>query len=233
VSKGSLFLIPVPIHKEDEFNNELVAPIIADTINKLNYFVVENIRTSRRFIKKLNPSFDIDNTTFEVLNKRTEIKTIENFIKTLKSGQSIGLMSEAGCPGIADPGSEICKLAHQNNIIVKPLVGPSSIILALMASGLNGQSFSFHGYLPISKEERIKKIKILNKKKGAHIFIETPYRNNQLLNDLIKNIQPPTKKITIATNLTGKDEKIITKTVNEIKGLELDLNKNPTIFIFE
>ena len=118
MSKGSLFLIPVPIHKEDEFNNELVAPIIADTINKLNYFVVENIRTSRRFIKKLNPSFDIDNTTFEVLNKRTETKTIENFIKTLNSGQSIGLMSEAGCPGIADPGSEICKLAQDRKSVV-------------------------------------------------------------------------------------------------------------------
>ncbi len=233
MAKGSIFLIPVPIHSEDEFDKQLIPPIVVNTINKLNYFVVENIRTSRRFIKKINPSFDIDNTNFEVLNKRTEAKTIENIVKKLNLGQSIGLMSEAGCPGIADPGSEICKLAHQNNIMVKPLIGPSSIILALMASGLNGQSFSFHGYLPINKEERIKKIKILNKKKGAHIFIETPYRNNQLLNDLIKNIQPLTKNITIATNLTGKDEKIITKTVEEIKKLNLDLNKKPTIFIFE
>ncbi len=233
MAKGSIFLIPVPIHSEDEFDKQLIPPIVVNTINKLNYFVVENIRTSRRFIKKINPSFDIDNTNFEVLNKRTEAKTIENIVKKLNLGQSIGLMSEAGCPGIADPGSEICKLAHQNNITVKPLIGPSSIILALMASGLNGQSFSFHGYLPINKEERIKKIKILNKKKGAHIFIETPYRNNQLLNDLIQNIQPLTKNITIATNLTGEDEKIITKTVEEIKKLNLDLNKKPTIFIFE
>ena len=233
MNKGSLFLIPVPMHNEEEFNKELIAPIISDTINTLNFFVVENIRTSRRFIKKINPSFDINNTTFEVLNKRTKTKTIQNIINVLKSGHSIGLMSEAGCPGIADPGSEICKLAHQNDIIVKPLIGPSSIILALMASGLNGQSFSFHGYLPINKEERIKKIKLLNKKEGAHIFIETPYRNNQLLSDLIKNIQPPSKKITLAICLTGKDEKIITKTVNEIKKLDLDLNKKPTIFIFE
>ena len=110
MNKGSLFLIPVPIHNEDEFNKELIAPIIADTINTLNFFVVENIRTSRRFIKKINPSFDINNATFEVLNKRTKTKTIQNIINVLKSGHSIGLMSEAGCPGIADPGSEICKL---------------------------------------------------------------------------------------------------------------------------
>jgi len=233
VGKGTIFLIPLPINSDEEFDKQLTPPIILSTVNKLNYFVVENIRTARRFIKKINPSFDINNSVFEVLNKRTEPKTIVNIIKTLKSGQSIGLMSEAGCPGIADPGSEICKLAHQNDIVIKPLIGPSSIILALMASGLNGQIFSFHGYLPINKEDRIQKIKILNKKKGAHIFIETPYRNNQLLNDLLKNIKPLTKKITIATNLTAKNEKIITKTVNEIKKLDLDLNKKPTIFIFE
>ncbi len=233
MGKGTIFLIPLPINSDEEFDKQLTPPIILSTVNKLNYFVVENIRTARRFIKKINPSFDINNSVFEVLNKRTEPKTIVNIIKTLKSGQSIGLMSEAGCPGIADPGSEICKLAHQNDIVIKPLIGPSSIILALMASGLNGQIFSFHGYLPINKEDRIQKIKILNKKKGAHIFIETPYRNNQLLNDLLKNIKPLTKKITIATNLTAKNEKIITKTVNEIKKLDLDLNKKPTIFIFE
>jgi 16S rRNA (cytidine1402-2'-O)-methyltransferase len=233
MSKGNIFLIPVPIHNEDEFDNDLIPPIIIKTINILNYFVVENIRTSRRFIKKVSPSFDIDNCQFEILNKRTEKYTIDKIINDVINGVSIGLMSEAGCPGIADPGNEICKLAHENNINVKPLIGPSSIILALMASGLNGQNFSFHGYLPINKEERIKKIKLLNRIKGSHIFIETPYRNNQLLEDLINHINPSSKKLTLAINLSGKEEKIITKTINQMKNITLDLRKQPTIFIFE
>tara|TARA_B100001057_G_scaffold475472_1_gene542268 strand:+ start:447 stop:875 length:429 start_codon:yes stop_codon:yes gene_type:complete len=142
-------------------------------------------------------------------------------------------MSEAGCPGIADPGQELCNLAHKNNIKIKPLIGPSSIIMALMSSGLNGQKFTFHGYLPIQKKERINKIKQISKTDGSNIFIETPYRNNQLLKDLINNIKPTNKKLTIAINLTGGNEKIITKSIEQWKEFEINIKKQPTIFIFE
>lgn len=233
MKKGIVYLIPVPIHNEDEYDPLLTPPIILNTINNLNYFAVENLRTARRYIKKINPSFDIDNCKFEIIDKRQERNTIDNIINNVKLGESVGVMSESGCPGIADPGQKICDLAHQNDITIKPLIGPSSIILALMASGLNGQNFSFHGYLPINKEERIKKIKDLNKKKGAHIFIETPYRNNQLINDLIHNISPKTKKISIAINISGENEKIITKTVEQMKSKKIELKKQPTIFLFE
>tara|TARA_B100001287_G_scaffold49581_1_gene38618 strand:+ start:3178 stop:3879 length:702 start_codon:yes stop_codon:yes gene_type:complete len=233
VTKGCVYLIPVLIDDDSEFNKTYIAPYITARINNLDYFVVENVRTARRFIKKINPNFDINNTKFVELNKRTNKITVEKIINTVKFGTSIGLMSESGCPGIADPGSEICSLAHKNNIKVKPLIGPCSIILALMASGLGGQNFSFHGYLPIEKTERIKKIKKLCKINYTHIFIETPYRNNQLLEDLIKYIEPKSKKLTIASNVTSSGEIIITKRIEDFKKLNLDLNKKPTIFIFE
>ncbi len=233
MTKGCVYLIPVSIDNDSEFNKTYIAPYITTRINNLDYFVVENVRTARRFIKKINPNFDINNTKFVELNKRTNKVTVEKIINTVKFGTSIGLMSESGCPGIADPGSEICSLAHKNNIKVKPLIGPCSIILALMASGLGGQNFSFHGYLPIEKTERIKKIKKLCKINYTHIFIETPYRNNQLLEDLIKYIEPKTKKLTIASNVTSSGEIIITKRIEDFKKINLDLNKKPTIFIFE
>ena len=142
-------------------------------------------------------------------------------------------MSESGCPGIADPGQEICELAHKNQIVIKPLIGPTSIISALMASGLNGQEFKFHGYLPIEQNERIKKIKIIQETSGAHIFIETPYRNQKVFEDLIKHLKPQKRKISIAIDLTGKGEKIITKSVYEFSNSKIILEKKPTIFIFE
>jgi 16S rRNA (cytidine1402-2'-O)-methyltransferase len=233
MGKGSVYLIPLPIHNEDEFNEDLIPPIVLKTINKLNYFVVENIRTSRRFIKKINPSFNIDSCKFIVLNKKSDKSIIKDIVVDLQSGISVGVMSEAGCPGIADPGQELCNLAHSNEINIKPLIGPSSIILALMSSGLNGQNFSFHGYLPIQKEDRIKQIKQICKLNGSHIFIETPYRNQQLLNDLIENVRPLNKKISVATNITGKSEKIITKTVTLWANFNMNIKKQPTIFIIE
>ncbi len=233
MGEGLIHLIPLPIHKEDEFNMDLISPIIKETINNLNYFVVENIRTSRRFIKKINPSFNIDSTKFVILDKRSDKKIINRIIDDLKTGVSVGVMSEAGCPGIADPGQELCNLAHIHNIKIKPLIGPSSIIMALMSSGLNGQKFTFHGYLPIQKKERINKIKQISKINGSHIFIETPYRNDQLLNDLINNIKPTNKKLTIAIDITGENEKIITKSIDQWKEFEINIKKQPTIFIFE
>tara|TARA_B100001093_G_scaffold435871_1_gene434039 strand:+ start:1112 stop:1810 length:699 start_codon:yes stop_codon:yes gene_type:complete len=231
--KGEIFLIPVPIHQEEEFNKDLIPPIIVETINKLNFFAVENIRTARRFIKKINPKFDIDNCEFKIIDKRVENKVILSIINDVKSGKSVGVMSESGCPGIADPGQKLCEFAHKEEIRIKPLIGPSSIIMALMASGLNGQKFTFHGYLPIKQNERIKSIQRISNKKGAHIFIETPYRNKNLFKDLINNIKPSTKKLTLAIDICGKNEKIITKSIEDFKYFEIKFKKQPTIFIFE
>ena len=233
MSKGILYLIPVPIHSEEDFNIKFIPPNIIELINNLKFFAVENIRTSRRFIKKLNPNFDIDNTNFFIVDKRTGKEIIREIVDNLLDGNDVGIMSESGCPGIADPGQEICELAHKHQIAIKPLIGPNSIILALMASGLNGQEFKFHGYLPIEQKHRIKEINIIQKKTGAHIFIETPYRNQKVLEDLIKQIKPQNRKISIAVDLTGKSEKIITKSVYELSNSKIILEKKPTIFIFE
>ena len=233
MSKGILYLIPVPIHSEEDFNIKLVPLYIIELINNLKFFAVENIRTSRRFIKKLNPNFDIDNTNFFIVDKRTGKEIVREIVDRLLDGNDVGIMSESGCPGIADPGQEICELAHKHQIAIKPLIGPNSIILALMASGLNGQEFKFHGYLPIEQKDRIKEINFIQKKTGAHIFIETPYRNQKVLEDLIKQIKPQNRKISIAIDLTGKSEKIITKSVYELSKSKIILEKKPTIFIFE
>ena len=231
--KGILYLIPVPIHSEDDFDIKLIPPYIIEIINSIKFFAVENIRTSRRFIKKLNPKFDIDNTNFFIVDKRADKEIIKEIINHILDGSNVGVMSESGCPGIADPGQEICELAHKNQIVIKPLIGPTSIISALMASGLNGQEFKFHGYLPIEQNERIKKIKIIQESSGAHIFIETPYRNQKVFEDLIKHLKPQKRKISIAIDLTGKGEKIITKSVYEFSNSKIILEKKPTIFIFE
>tara|TARA_B110000305_G_scaffold155306_1_gene172014 strand:+ start:2018 stop:2719 length:702 start_codon:yes stop_codon:yes gene_type:complete len=233
MSKGILYLIPVPIHSEDDFDIKLIPPYIIEIINSIKFFAVENIRTSRRFIKKLNPKFDIDNTNFFIVDKRADKEIIKEIINHILDGNNVGVMSESGCPGIADPGQEICELAHKNQIVIKPLIGPTSIISALMASGLNGQEFKFHGYLPIEQNERIKKIKIIQESSGAHIFIETPYRNQKVFEDLIKHLKPQKRKISIAIDLTGKGEKIITKSVYEFSNSKIILEKKPTIFIFE
>ena len=233
MSKGILYLIPVPIHSEDDFDIKLIPPYIIEIINSIKFFAVENIRTSRRFIKKLNPKFDIDNTNFFIVDKRADKEIIKEIINHILDGSNVGVMSESGCPGIADPCQEICELAHKNQIVIKPLIGPTSIISALMASGLNGQEFKFHGYLPIEQNERIKKIKIIQETSGAHIFIETPYRNQKVFEDLIKHLKPQKRKISIAIDLTGKGEKIITKSVYEFSNSKIILEKKPTIFIFE
>ena len=232
MNKGVLYLIPVPIHSENEFDKNLIPPYIIEIINNIKVFAVENIRTSRRFIKKVNKEYNIDNTEFIVIDKRANESVYNEIINNLKKGNNIGVMSESGCPGIADPGQRVCELAHQNNIKIKPLIGPSSIITALMSSGLNGQEFKFHGYLPIDQKERINKIKKLSKEKGSHIFIETPFRNQKVFNDFIGNLIP-NKKICIATDITGKNEKIITKKISEFYNSKMILEKYPTIFIFE
>ncbi len=232
VNKGNIYLIPLPIAALDEFKSDSYPLQNAQIINQLNYFAVENIRTARRFLKKINRNIDIDQLHFIELNKKTTDEELSIIIKILKEGDDIGVMSESGCPGIADPGQEICKRAHQDNIRVIPLIGPSSILMALMASGLNGQQFTFHGYLPIKENEITQKLNKLTKIPGAHIFIETPYRNAKLLQILVEKL-PKNKRLCVAMDVNGKNEKIITKEVHEMKDVELYIKKQPTIFIFE
>lgn len=228
--KGSLILIPIPI--ADNSNSHL-PPNTFNTLKNITHFVVENSRTSRRFIKSILPDTVIENLNFIEINKHdgTDFKQITQW---LKEGNNIGLMSEAGCPGIADPGAEI--VAHAQNLDIKviPLVGPNSIILALMASGLNGQSFCFNGYLPIKEPNRSQKIKQLEhlskKENQTQIFIETPYRNNQIFQDLLKSCNAQTK-ICIAQNITGANEWIKTKTASEWEKSIPNLAKEPTVFL--
>ena len=231
--KGEIYLIPSPIEQLQEYNLNLISNEVKNTIKNLNYFAVENIRTARRVIKKIDPEFDINNTDFVLLNKKTNEANIRDIIQNINKGKNIGVISEAGCPGIADPGQKLCEKAHINNIRIRPLIGASSIILALMASGLNGQEFKFHGYLPIKKEERRKKIKEIAKQSGSHIFIETPYRNDHLLSDLINFLSKKEMKLCIAHDICGVNENITTKTINDWNRLKVSIKGKPTIFIFE
>ncbi len=231
-----LYLIPIPL---SENSLHTLSPQIKEVVLVTNYYFVEEIRTARRFISSLKTGRDIAEMTFFELNKKTEMReVIENF-KQIPSEASVGLMSEAGCPAIADPGSLAVSYAHKHQIQVIPLVGPSSILLALMASGLNGQSFAFQGYLPIEKSNREKMIKILEKeskqKRQTQIFIETPYRNISMLGSLIEHLGEETY-LCVASNLTGEHEYIKTKKVKEWKNekekkLLPDLHKQPTVFL--
>ena len=231
--KGKLYLIPVPIHSEEDFNIEYTPPYLIKIVNKIKIFAVENIRTSRRFLRKLNPKYDIDHTVFELINKKSDSNDFIKILEYLLNGNNVGVMSESGCPGIADPGQKICDIAHQNKISIKPLIGPSSILLALMASGLNGQKFQFHGYLPINSSERINALKKLKPYTGSHIFIETPYRNQKVFDEIINTIKDRNRKLCVAIDITGKNEKIFTKKITILKNEVIVLKKYPTIFIIE
>ena len=229
---ASLFLIPVtlgdtPIDKVlPQYNKEI--------ISTLNYFIVENVRTARRFLKKSNPDIDIDSLTFFVLNQHTHFEEISNFLLPLSQGKSVGIISEAGCPAIADPGADVVAIAQRKGYKVIPLVGPSSILLSLMASGFNGQSFAFHGYLPIEAVERSKTLKILEHRiyneHQTQIFIETPYRNQKMLEDLIRTCRPQIR-LCVAANITCEDEYIRTLTLKEWKDKHHDLHRKTCIFL--
>jgi 16S rRNA (cytidine1402-2'-O)-methyltransferase len=229
---AELYLVP-NILSEGEWQNVLPARVL-DVLTHTNYFIVENLRTARRFLKKVNRDIDIDKLIFFELNKYTEARHLPEFLQPLSQGENIAVISEAGCPGVADPGAEIVKLAHQKGFRVVPLVGPSSVLLALMASGLNGQNFAFQGYLPVKPAERARAISALEKKvvnsNETQIFIETPYRNNHLTADILKTCSPSTL-LCIAANITGENEFIATKTVVQWKKSLPDLNKQPAIFL--
>ena len=206
----------------------------SEIIVNTKYFVVENLRTARRFLKQVDRSINIDELTFFELNQHTNLNEISSFLEPLRQGHDMGIISEAGCPAIADPGADVVALAQKEGIRVVPLVGPSSIFLSLMASGFNGQSFAFHGYLPIEKKQRSEKLKQLERRvygeQQTQIFIETPYRNNQLVLELIQTLQPNTK-LCIAVDITAPTESIKTKTLAQWKKQLPELHKRPCIFL--
>lgn len=228
----ALYLIPVTLGNTDI--NLVLPSENSKIILNIKHFIVEDIRSARRFLKKVDNSIDIDSLQFYPLNKHTDAKDLSEYLKPLISGNSMGVISEAGCPAIADPGADIVNMAQQKGLKVVPLVGPSSILLALMASGFNGQSFAFHGYLPIEAGERVKRIKSLEQRiyseKQTQLFIETPYRNNKLLEDILNNCRAQTK-LCIAANITCEGEFIKTRTIKEWKGKTPDLSKIPCIFL--
>lgn len=232
MKKGKLFLIPSGLGTE--IPGEIIPPANMLIINKLKVFIVENLKTTRRFLRKINPDFDIDNTLFLELNKHTREEDYYQFLKFINKGEDAALLSEAGLPCVADPGAEIVEIAHQQNIIVKPLSGPSSIMMALMASGFNGQNFTFHGYLPVKKPERESMLKQLEKdvfeKKQTQIFIETPYRNMQMVDSIIRICKGKTR-LCIAGNLTTNDEFIKTMNIQKWQKQRPMLHKIPAVFL--
>ncbi|TAL46391.1 MAG: SAM-dependent methyltransferase [Chitinophagaceae bacterium] len=228
MSKAVVYLIPSLL---DENGLNSIPPYIIEVVKKCNVFFTENERTARRFLKKLWKEMVIDDYEWYIVSGASQAP--DTFMQKLKEGKTIGIISEAGCPGVADPGQQLVSIAHEMNIEVNPLVGPNSILLALMASGMNGQQFQFVGYLPVKEPERIKAIKDLEaeskKKNCTQIFIETPYRNNQLIDVLLKNCKPSTR-LCIAADLTGQTEWIRTKTIAEWKMHKSDFHKRPAIF---
>ncbi|TBX70444.1 SAM-dependent methyltransferase [Flavobacterium silvisoli] len=230
--KGKLYLIPTTL---GEMNPEDVLPqTVKRAIDFMDCYIVENEKTARKFIKSVHPEKVQANLKISTLNKHTDVADYNAMIAPCLNGINVGLMSEAGCPGVADPGAAIVKIAHEKGIQVVPLVGPSSILLAMMGSGMNGQSFAFNGYLPIDKAEKKSALKNYEKlsqdKNQSQIFIETPYRNNKLLEDFLQVLQPNTQ-LCIATDLTLPTEYIKTLRVADWKKTKVDLHNRPTIFI--
>ena len=230
--KGKLYLIPTTLGDNEPLE---VLPIsVKKVIEQIDTYIVENEKTARRFIKRISASKVQAKLEMFHLNKFTDISSLPDFIEPCLKGIHVGLLSEAGCPGVADPGADVVKLAHEKDIRVVPLVGPSSILMAMMSSGMNGQRFSFNGYLPIDKGERKTEIKRLERLSSDHnqsqIFIETPYRNNKMLEDLCAVLHSSTK-ICVACDITLPTEYIKTYTANDWSKKKVDLHKRPTIFI--
>jgi 16S rRNA (cytidine1402-2'-O)-methyltransferase len=229
---GSLYLIPVPL--ADDASAKSFTPYLVETINHINEYIVENNKTARRFLKEAGLKTPQSELIIHDYGKHNREGNLNEFFKGLLAGNNVGLMSEAGCPGVADPGAEIVALAHQKGIRVIPLVGPSSVLLALMASGFSGQSFTFHGYLPIDKAQRANKIKELEALAERHsqtqLFIETPFRNNTILDEILRSCKAETK-LCIACDLNSENEFIQTKSIKDWKTKIPDLHKRPAIFL--
>ena len=230
--KTALYLIPVLLG--DTAVERVLPAYNKEVILGIRHFIVEDVRSARRFLKKVDKDINIDELQFYPLNKHTSPQEISGYLKPLEEGNPMGVISEAGCPAVADPGADVVAIAQRKNLPVVPLIGPSSIILSVMASGFNGQSFAFNGYLPIEPAERAKTLKALEQRamteNQTQLFIETPYRNNKMVEDILKTCRPQTR-LCIAANITCEDEFIKTKTLKDWKGHVPDLSKIPCIFL--
>ena len=230
---GTLYMVPVTLG--DDNLTDVIPTNVMKLVQGLEYFVVENEKSARRFLSSVKTNKPVRELNFQLLNEHTAEKDLPALIAPLLAGHNVGMLSEAGCPGIADPGALLAALAHKKNIRVSPLVGPSSILLSLMASGFNGQQFTFLGYLPSDKAARVAKLKMLERQSQhaneTQIFIETPYRNQHMLEDILATCSANTK-LCIARNVSLETELVISKTVAEWKKSELpDLHKQPTVFL--
>jgi 16S rRNA (cytidine1402-2'-O)-methyltransferase len=230
---GKLFLIPNVIAESTQ--EEVIPASVNHILPTISHFLAEDIRTARRYLSSLKIYTSIEALHFQVLNKDTKANELPGLMSPLKEGFNLGVISESGCPGIADPGALAVDYAHRNKIQVVPLVGPSSILLALMASGLNGQRFAFHGYLPVESKEAAHVIKELEKeskqKNQTQIFIETPYRNNSIFDHFLKNLHAETR-LTVGIDLTGKDEWVQTRSIRDWANQKVSWPKSPAIFLF-
>ncbi|RDV14136.1 SAM-dependent methyltransferase [Pontibacter diazotrophicus] len=231
---GTLYLIPTILAEDTA--DQVISPQVKETVQHLQYFIVENLRTARRYVKSICPELVIEQLTFVQVDKDTTPAQVQASLKPLlDEGKDAGIISEAGCPGVADPGAEVVKYAHQKNIKVVPFAGPSAILLSLMGSGFNGQQFAFHGYLPIEKRDRLQALRQLEKemqqRNQTQIFMETPYRNNKLLEDLLQTLHPETR-LCIAANITSPEHEFIqTKTIQQWNGKLPDIHKQPAVFL--
>lgn len=230
---AELYLIPVPLDNGAPLERSL-PPYNTEIIRQIKHFIVEDIRSARRFLKKCDRDIDIDSLTFTVLDEHTRPEEVPAMLRPLEEGYSMGVISEAGCPAVADPGADVVAVAQNRGLKVVPLVGPSSILMALMASGFNGQSFTFNGYLPIHQPQRGAKLKEMERRiirEGqTQIFIETPYRNNRLIAELSSTL-PGALKLCVASGITGDNERIITKPLSRWSKEKYDFDKIPTIFL--
>lgn len=231
-SQGQVFLIPNVIAEDTQ--QAVIPQHVKDAILACDFFLVENLRTARRYISSLKLGLTIEDLEFQILDKKTSYEDCFELLQPVLSGKNAGVISESGCPGVADPGARLVHMAHQFRVKVNPLVGPSSILMALMASGFNGQSFAFHGYLPIDKKERQQAIRNLERTSKeldqTQIFMDTPYRNEALLADLIKTCRKDTF-LCVAKDISGKNELILAKPVEKWKANEIKLKKIPAIFL--
>ena len=230
--KGKLYLIPSPLGDNDPA--EVIPQPVLDSLRGFRTFVVEEIRTARRYLSKAGLKGTIGELEFHELNEHTEQSTVEGYLKLFDNGNDVALISEAGLPAVADPGAQLVALAHRHGIEVVPTVGPSSLMMSLMASGLNGQSFAFCGYIPAKTEDRKSKLKLLEKISGqlkqTQIIIETPYRNDSLFKDILSTCSPSTR-LCVAANITMPDAFIKTKTVSQWKKENLIIGKRPCVFL--
>lgn len=232
--KGTLYLIPTTLGESPI--DAVIPGHVKTIINTIDEYIVENEKSARQYLRKMGIIKSLNDVILHVLNEHTVLDNVSSYLKSIDEGKNIGIISDAGCPAIADPGAEIVKLAHKKNIKVVPLVGPSSILLALMASGFNGQNFCFHGYVPKERNDRIRKLKELEKtvqqKNQTQIFIEAPYRNQHLLEDIVENCNSSTQ-FCIACDITLATEFIETRTIGEWKKKLPNINKRPTVFLLK